>query len=209
MAGIVDIIQNFNNNLIEPLNAYQPKKPVTIQDILAAQENDTYTPEMFEEYLANLSPLDNAKRAYRYSEKSEVGAEDHVPFGDFLKELKSINRKGFTPDYVYETNILGRPKYTKTPQGLFTDSYDPDSTAKLSMEQIEREYGDLRQLLLDSRADKLDYTNDLVFNDVISPAGNDVLNAILKYIEVNDLKGGQYPETFKQLVSMKKPLGSA
>ena len=209
MAGIIDLIQNFNNNLIAPPNAYQPEKPISIQDILAAQEDGTFTPEMYDKYLANLSPKEAAQRAYRRSEKSEVGAEDYVPFGDFLKELKTINRKEFTPSYVYETNILGKPKYDKTPQGLFTDSYDPDSTKKLSMEQIEREYGDLRQLLLDTRADRLDFTNDLVFNDVISPAGNDVLNMILKYIETNDLKGGEYPETFKQLVSMKKPLGSA
>ena len=41
MAGIVDLIQNFNNNLIKPLNALQPEKRLKIEDIVAAQEDGT------------------------------------------------------------------------------------------------------------------------------------------------------------------------
>ena len=210
MAGIIDLIQNFNNNLIAPPNAYQPEKPPpTIQDILEAQENDTYTPEMFEKYLANLSPLDQARRAYRYSGYSEVGAEDHVPFSDFLTELKNINRKKLSPDYIYEKSLFGTPKYNKTASSLFTDSYDGTSDKNLGIKGLEREYSSFRDIMSKVNNDKLDFSNDLIFNKVLSPVGIDVLGKIQNYNKKYELSSKYLPETYHQLLAMKPPKGKA
>lgn len=207
MAGIIDLIQNFNNNLIAPLNAYQPPKRLTIQDILTAQEDGTYTPDMLDNYLANQSPKERARSAYNKSPKSVPSNEDFVPFGDFLKELKTINRKELTPDYINKEGLLGRRKYNKTPQGLFTDSFDAESSKTLDPEQLQREYADLRSLLLNAQKGDLDYFDDIMYNEVISPAGFDVLEAIRKYQEL--FARGNIPETFDDLLNMRKPMGSA
>lgn len=207
MAGIIDLIQNFNNNLIAPPNAYQPEKPLTIQDILNAQEAGTYTPEMYDKYLANMSPQEMAQRAYNKSPKSLPSSEDFVPFGDFLKELKTINRKKLTPDYINKEGLLGRRKYDSTPQGLFTDSFDAQSSKTLDKKLLQREYSDLRDMLLKAKKGDLDFSDDIMYNEVISPAGFDVLDAIRKYQEMYNRR--EIPETFDDLLNMRKPMGSA
>ena len=196
MAGIVDLLIA-QDSLIKPPNAYQPPKPPpTIQDILEAQENDTYTPEMYEEYLANLSPKDKARRLYRYSGYSEVGAEDHIPFSDFLTELKNINRKKLSPDYIYETS-------------LFTDSYDADSDKNLGVKGLEREYSSFRDIMEKSHSGKLNFSDDLIFNSVLSPVGINLLGKIQNYNQKYELSSKYLPETYHQLLAMKPPKGKA
>lgn len=209
MAGIVDLLENFNENLIPPKNIYQPEKPMTIQDILAAQEAGTYTPDMYDKYLANLSPKDKARRLYRYSGYSEVGAEDHVPFSDFLRELKNINRKKISPDYIYEKSLFGRPKYDKTPSGLFTDSYDADSDKNLGIKGLEREYSSFRDIMEKSHSGKLSFSDDLIFNNVLSPVGIDVIGKIQNYNQKYEMHSKYLPETYHQLLAMKPPKGKA
>ena len=136
MAGIVDLLQNFNKNLIAPLNAYQPEKVLTIKEILAEQEAGTYTPDMYDNYLANLTPYKKAEYIYNKSPRADSRNEDYVSFNDFLTELKNINRKKFSPDYIYETSLFGKPKYDKTPSGLFTDSYDAESDKNLTIKEL-------------------------------------------------------------------------
>mgnify|MGYP003108978580 FL=1 len=209
MAGIVDLLIA-QDSLIKPPNAYQPPKPPpTIQDILEAQENDTYTPEMYEEYLANLSPKDKARRLYRYSGYSEVGAEDHIPFSDFLTELKNINRKKLSPDYIYETSLFGKPKYNKTASSLFTDSYDADSDKNLGVKGLEREYSSFRDIMEKSHSGKLNFSDDLIFNSVLSPVGINLLGKIQNYNQKYKLNSKYLPETYHQLLAMKPPKGKA
>tara|TARA_R100001440_G_scaffold71617_2_gene94735 strand:- start:1621 stop:2250 length:630 start_codon:yes stop_codon:yes gene_type:complete len=209
MAGIVDLLQNFNENLIPPKNMFQPEPVLTIEEILAEQEAGTYTPDMYQRYLANLSPKDIARRAYRRSEKSEVGAEDHVPFSDFLTELKNINRKKLSPDYIYETSLFGTPKYNKTPSGFFTDSYDGTSDKNLNIKGLEREYSSFRDIMEKTHSGKLSFSDDLIFNKVLSPVGIMVLGKIDDYNKKYELSSKYLPETYHQLLAMKPPKGKA
>ena len=212
MAGIVDLLENFNENLIPPLNAYQPEKVLTIKEILAEQEAGTYTPDMYDKYLANLSPEDKARRAYQESdvilEQMKAG-EDYASFGDFLKELQSINRKKLTPDFINKEGLLGRKKYNKTPQGLFTDSYDETSNKNLTLKQLEREYSGFRDILNRIMYEDLDF-DTLRFNKVLSPVAYDILDAIEVYREKHKSAPVNYiPETYEQLLTMKPPQGSS
>jgi len=209
MAGIVDLLENFNENLIPPLNTYQSEKPMTIQDILAEQEAGTYTPDMYDKYLANLPPYEKAEYIYNKSPRADYRKEDYAPFGDFLKELQSINRKKLTPDFINKEGLLGRKKYNKTPQGLFTDSYDETSNKNLTLKQLEREYSGFRDIMEKTYTDKLDFSNDVIFNKVLSPVGYDILDAILDYREKYKLTSKYIPETYEQLLTMKPPQGSS
>ena len=216
MAGIIDLIQNFNNNLIEPLNALQPEKRLKIEDIVAAQEDGTYTPEMYDKFLASRTPYEIARSAYGKSPVSVPSTEneDYVPFVDFLHELKTINRKNISPDFIYKTNLFGKPKYDKTAAGLFTDSYDKTSDKNLNLEELEREYGGFRDILsriVDgdySGPDRLDFADDLLFNDVLSPVGFNVLEKIRDYNQKYKLGSDYLPETYEQLLANQPPQGS-
>tara|TARA_R100000234_G_scaffold44439_1_gene26477 strand:- start:1417 stop:2046 length:630 start_codon:yes stop_codon:yes gene_type:complete len=209
MAGIVDLLKNFNENLIPPLNAYQPEKPMTIHDILAAQEAGTYTPDMYDKYLANLPPYEKAEYIYNKSPRADYRKEDYAPFSDFLTELKNINRKKLSPDYIYETNLFGRPKYDKTPSGLFTDSYDAESDKNLTIKELEREYSSFRDILSKTQTDELDFSNDVVFNKVLSPVGMNLLGKIFDYNDKYKISAKYLPETYHQLLAMKPPKGKA
>jgi len=209
MAGIVDLLENFNENLIPPLNAYQPEKPMTIQDILAEQEAGTYTPDMYDNYLANLPPYKKAEYIYNKSPKADSRNEDYVSFNDFLTELKNINRKKLSPDYIYETTLFGRPKYDKTPSGLFTDSYDAESDKNLTIKELEREYSSFRDIMSKTNTDELDFSNDVIFNKVLSPVGMNLLGKISNYNEKYKLSSKYLPETYHQLLAMKPPKGKA
>tara|TARA_R100001510_G_C7625186_1_gene185175 strand:+ start:594 stop:1223 length:630 start_codon:yes stop_codon:yes gene_type:complete len=209
MAGIVDLLENFNENLIPPLNAYQPEKPMTIQDILAEQEAGTYTPDMYDTYLANLPPYKKAEYIYNKSPRADSRNEDYVSFNDFLTELKNINRKKLSPDYIYETSLFGKPKYDKTPSGLFTDSYDAESDKNLTIKELEREYSSFRDIMSKTDTDELDFSNDVVFNKVLSPVGMSLLGKISNYNEKYKLSSKYLPETYHQLLAMKPPKGSS
>ena len=140
--------------------------------------------------------------------------EDYVPFVDFLHELKTINRKNISPDFIYKTNLFGKPKYDKTAAGLFTDSYDKTSDKNLNLEELEREYGGFRDILsriVDgdySGPDRLDFADDLLFNDVLSPVGFNVLEKIRDYNQKYKLGSDYLPETYEQLLANQPPQGS-
>ena len=62
-------------------------------------------------------------------------------------------------------------------------------------------------MLLNAKKGDLDFSDDIMYNEVISPAGFDVLEAIRKYQEL--FARGNIPETFDDLLNMRKPMGSA
>tara|TARA_R100001163_G_scaffold59046_1_gene47613 strand:- start:6 stop:641 length:636 start_codon:yes stop_codon:yes gene_type:complete len=211
MAGIADLLfeEAFEGNLVPPKNMYQPETVPTIQEILAAQEAGTYTPDMYDKYLANLPPYEKAEYIYNKSPRRDYRKEDYASFNDFLTELKTINRKKLTPDFINKEGLLGRKKYNKTPQGLFTDSYDETSNKNLTLKQLEREYSGFRDILNRIMYEDLDF-DTLHFNKVLSPVAFDILDAIEVYREKHKSAPVNYiPETYEQLLTMKPPQGSS
>ena len=209
MAGIMDVIGDMNidssiYNLIKPegpfagplsitpKEAEQPSIEDSLQKLYKSAEE-----KAFKEAVSGVDgDLDNF-------------LDDFPSFYEIVNQYKTSRRKDLSPDYIYKEGLLGRPKYNKTPQGLFTDSYDPDSSKTLNMKQIEREYGDFRNILLKSRDTGGDYNlDDLFYNEVFSPTGQSVMEMIKQY--QNKYNDSEYlPETFEQLIKMSAPQLSA
>ena len=60
-----------------------------------------------------------------------------------------------------------------------------------------------------SHSGKLNFSDDLIFNSVLSPVGINLLGKIQNYNQKYELSSKYLPETYHQLLAMKPPKGKA
>tara|TARA_R100000697_G_scaffold16580_2_gene23410 strand:- start:283 stop:771 length:489 start_codon:yes stop_codon:yes gene_type:complete len=119
-----------------------------------------------------------------------------VDIAAFMNEVKAIDRKSYTPKYIYDKN------YQKSPFSLFTDAYDPNSEYKLTKEQLEKQFKDYLNIFDSVREGKLELDN-IFKSETLSPVGESLMNNLVNY---KDRFGQVQPNSFEDLINMVAPI---
>lgn len=193
MAGILDLLESPGTVVpAGPLNAFSPPTPEPTQNQLLEK---IYKEAESKTLLDSISGADN---------DFDITQLDYPSMSEFLNEYKSLKRKDITPEYVYNKDYQNK----KTSESLFTDSYDVNSTFSLSPKQIEKEYKDFTNIINQVKDEKYNLENDILYNEVFSPAGNNLIEQLQQYNQYHNTSGIT-PDTYKDLLMMTPPKGSA
>ena len=115
---------------------------------------------------------------------SELGEDERF---DAIEQLKTVDRKRFSPSYIYEK------EYQKSPYSFFNDGYDANADVEMNPKTIESEFSDFINLF---NSDNRKNVNKVLGSETLSPFASDLLPEIQRYREEHRAT----PNSFKDLL---------